>query len=269
MHPIPFSKWSPCGNTTLFFPASVDKKLWALIAQKSLCDTDLCAEQVGFIHEDKRMLSMAGGEFCLNAARAFGALLAMRKNEGKTENSVSTTTIQVSGWPTPVLVRAEGQTPHWRVTATLTLPDTPIEELGEGIVLVRLPGISHLLLDQTSHPWSGREDAIQTFQTLQNKYDLKREACLGCIWWQRNEKKMSIRPLVFVREPHSLIFENSCGSASLALALFSKPAEPLSIRQPSGDTLTLIIQPNENSIHITGPVTLVAQGTYYGADESY
>ena len=81
MPALDFSKWSPGGNTTLFFPAAgLDAARQAELARQAMRPDNLGAEQAGFVSVEERRLRMAGGEFCVNATRAFGALLAFRES---------------------------------------------------------------------------------------------------------------------------------------------------------------------------------------------
>ena len=131
MRALPFTKWSPSGNTTLLFPAeSVTGAQQAATASQALMPHLLGGEQAGFCHLRERRLRMAGGEFCVNATRAFGALLALE--EERTARQAGTPhheevrehafEVQVSGWQGPVGVRVRGSLPEWRVAADLELP---------------------------------------------------------------------------------------------------------------------------------------------------
>ena len=73
---------SPGGNTTLFFPLEGRSAAeQARLARLALDPQNLGGEQAGFVDPRERRLRMAGGEFCVNASRAFGALLAFSENE--------------------------------------------------------------------------------------------------------------------------------------------------------------------------------------------
>ena len=77
MPALTFSKWSPGGNTTLLFPDTGQRPAeQARLASLALDSSMLGGEQAGFVNLPQRKLRMAGGEFCVNASRAVGALLA-------------------------------------------------------------------------------------------------------------------------------------------------------------------------------------------------
>ncbi len=267
MSELPFSKWSPCGNTTIFFNDTVPSGERRELAQKCLGPGELAAEQVGFISPSERHLAMAGGEFCLNAARAFGAYLlhAMSTGSGDEEK---TFTITVSGWPHPMKVSCRGKCPHFTAMLTLPLPAVTVSPVGEGLALVRLPGITHLLLDTTLHPFprNDRSRARQTALDFQKRLRLTEEACFGCIWWKNDDAGCAIIPLVHVLETDTLIFEQSCGSGSLALAihLLSSGESHLSVGQPAGSSLAISMVPERREVLVEGSVDLIAEGTYFG-----
>ena len=74
---LTFSKWSPGGNTTLLFPDSGQRPAeQARLAALALDPAMLGGEQAGFVQLAQGKLRMAGGEFCVNASRAVGAMLA-------------------------------------------------------------------------------------------------------------------------------------------------------------------------------------------------
>ncbi|MBQ7608347.1 MAG: hypothetical protein IJU76_10325, partial [Desulfovibrionaceae bacterium] len=120
---IPYTKWSPAQNTTLFFPLHAIHALTQSerehLASMAMLPHMLSAEQTGFIDTETKSLSMAGGEFCLNATRAFGAHL--HRLAEKTENRMDVT-VTVSGWPTPIRLVSQGFEPTWLVAAHLPRP---------------------------------------------------------------------------------------------------------------------------------------------------
>ena len=181
MPALDFSKWSPGGNTTLFFPAAgLDAARQAELARQAMRPDSLGAEQAGFVSVEERRLRMAGGEFCVNATRAFGALLAFRESaspeatlQGIARQKLANEhryEVQVSGWQTPIRLQVRGTSPHWQVRAELQLPPCPITHPEQGIHLVRLPGICHLLLDGEVHMQP--EDCIAASRMLRRQYGM-------------------------------------------------------------------------------------------------
>lgn len=258
-----FSKWSPGGNTTLFFPAG--ERLpedQATLARLALDPQMLGGEQAGFVDIPGRRLRMAGGEFCLNASLAFGALLAMEDGGGATCRF----DVNVSGWPCPVSLTVRGTAPRWHVEAGLPLPPCPVTQIDEDMRLVRLPGITHVLLHRKSH--SVPEDGETALALLRQRHGLADEPCVGGIWWKEQNGRLDMLPIVHVRDTGTTCFENACGSGALALALALAPMEAMarrSIRQPGGAMLgvTLSRDGGRRTATVDCPVSLVARGQFW------
>lgn len=271
MRALPFTKWSPSGNTTLLFPAeSVTGAQQAATASQALMPHLLGGEQAGFCHLRERRLRMAGGEFCVNATRAFGALLALE--EERTARQAGTPhheavrehafEVQVSGWQGPVGVRVRGSLPEWRVAADLELPACPMQQPAPGVTLVRLPGIAHLLLDER-HVFP--EDFLAASALLRREYELAALPASGVVWWRQVQHQLEMFPVVHVRDAGTTCLENACGSGALALGLRLCPAgarRVFTILQPGGEPLEVTVDRQGGAVRATvdGPVRLVAEG---------
>ncbi|MFT3959769.1 MAG: hypothetical protein QM665_11960 [Desulfovibrio sp.] len=221
MPALTFSKWSPGGNTTLLFPDTGQRPAeQARLASVALDSSMLGGEQAGFVNLPQHKLRMAGGEFCVNASRAVGALLAYtaqysgpeqglldgiaprmeQKPEGAApaEHPVRFDEIQVSGWQTPVRLRTRGSAPVWQVEALLRLPEYSITTIEKGAHLVRLPGICHLLLGGATHPLP--DDCHAVAAQLRQQHGLEAEPAAGVIWWRECQGLLDMLPLVHVRD---------------------------------------------------------------------
>ena len=269
-----FSKWSPGGNTTLLFPEhGLVPVQQANLARQALDPSVLGGEQAGFVDLQAHSLRMAGGEFCVNASRAVGALLACK--EERTQNAATPPTpeqaaqaarqyeISVSGWQSPVRLLVRGRSPLWQVEAVLRLPDVFMECPTNGICLVRLPGICHLLLDARTH--GHPEDCHAAAALLRERYNLEQEEAVGVIWWQVLQGQLDMLPLVHVRDTRTDYLESACGSGALALALSrakSNGGKHFSIMQPGGSPLEVRLFSEDGTAMagINGPVALVADG---------
>lgn len=295
-----FSKWSPGGNTTLLFPsAGIAPSLQSRLARQALSESCLGGEQAGYVDASGPSLRMAGGEFCVNASRALGAMLACDDDCLKQPDDISCHCpscvplpqaadgragatpsadalemqrfyeVSVSGWPSPVQLHVRGRAPHWRVEARLRLPEITIQRKAEGIHLVRLPGISHLLLDGQIH--NQPEDCYTAAALLRERHELEQEEAVGVIWWRVLQGQLGMLPLVHVRDTRTDFLESACGSGALALALSHAQADKgnsFSIMQPSDSPLDVRLF-SENGVSmagVDGPVTLVAKGQIWLPD---
>lgn len=274
MRTLSFTKWSPSGNTTLLFPAeSVAPARQAATAAQALMPHLLGGEQAGFFRLRERQLRMAGGEFCVNAARAFGALLALEAARASRQYGESrpperqefACEVLVSGRQEPVGIRVRGSLPEWHVAADISLPDCPVQQPAPGATLVRLPGIAHLLLDER-HLFP--EDFLAASALLRREYGLEELPASGIVWWRQVQHQLEMFPVVHVREAGTTCLENACGSGALALGLQLCPAggrRLFTILQPGGEPLSVTVDKQSGNVRATveGPVRLVAEGSVW------
>lgn len=259
---LTFSKWSSGGNTTLFLhDVDAPPHRQAAWARAVLAPSLLGAEQAGCVWPNARTLRMAGDEFCVNASRAFGALLALT-GSGATPFHAD---INVSGWTGPVRLTVRGRAPRWEVNARLRLPPACRPETRAGCRLVRLPGITHLLLplEDDATPPALLPRAFSAIRAA----GLEGEAASGVIWWKPRARGAAMIPVVRVRDAGTLVAENACGSGALALALelaFRDGRRECELLQPSGSSLQvrlgLPLEDGGREADIDGPVRLLARG---------
>lgn len=263
MRTLRFYKAVPGGNPTILVLDPVPPAERAPLSLVLMGPGHLQAEQVGFLDlgADPVRLDMMGGEFCGNACRAAAAVMA-REGVGLAPCAGGLCgELSVSGAPGPVGLRVMGEGGDcW---AEMPLP--PV--LGEGVMepeagvgLVRLPGITHLCLDEECHPFPA--DFAQATADLRARFGLDGEA-VGCIWYRQGEP-CAIKPVVWVRSTDSTHFETGCGSGSLALAMWlgrgQKIPTGLTVLQPSGGVVGVRFEGDGPRAWIHGPVALVARG---------
>lgn len=317
MPALAFSKWSSGGNTTLFLHVAGGTPLQLrALAQSALRQAWLGAEQAGCVSLEQRSLQMAGGEFCVNACRALGALLAHARlthpGGGGDDATMAVGScaanarVRVSGWPGAVVVDARPRTtqhtaasiptqaPAWEVSARLRLAScAPIlgrpqpagsPEAGPApCMVVRLPGITHLLLppDAPGLPPCDRPETgaalarrLDDAAALISAYGFEDEAAAGVIWWRLNADGAQMFPVVRVRDAGTLMAESACGSGALALALELERRtgrHDVCLRQPSASSLHVRLgAPDADGSRealVDGPVRLLASGTLWLEDD--
>lgn len=259
-------------------------------------------------------LEMMGGEFCVNATRAAAWLLAAN-DLLLSEYSCLTGLISVSGMPSPVAVAVAkeeadlfsylqasapskdneaGKTSDLKAAGAFAnsfdkengllycaakMPceaGVEIIPVAEHALLVRLPGISHLLLDARRHPvdTQNADSWKQAAAEWRNRANLNSLAAAGVVWWSKNSDGYSIEPAVYVKATESTHLETACGSASLAIALADGAvltpdrdrSQGVEVKQPSGEVLRVLPAKSEghgkteNCYWVSGPVRLVALG---------
>lgn len=221
---------NPAGNITLFVKTPVDKENRAPMAEKLLAMEEFAAEQVGYFCDANEgfdgHMEMAGGEFCGNASRAYGYLIAQEKGlKGKVH-----LTLEVSGSDVPVEVDADMDEGTARASMPLPLFVKPAEAGGEKGILVHLGGIAHFVVNDVE-PTEGFFDKAEA----EIFKDMEGLDAYGVMF--RDSGTGALTPLVKVPAANSLYWEGSCGSGSLATVI----AETEDM--PDGDYAIDLVQP--------------------------
>ncbi len=247
---ILWRRCNPAGNIT----AVVESPIVAedrLRVSKAILDRGL-AEQVGFAVESENdsigRIQMMGGEFCGNAARAFGYLLAKERKETGTV----TVPVEISGAPETVAVTVdmEGHAAYAEMPLPLDCISVTVE--GKRYPLVRCPGIVHLVAEDTEPS----EDFVAA--ALEALLPMQPEA--AGVLFLRGE---TMTPAVYVRSTDSLVWESSCGSGSTACGYLRAQGQPdgqynVIFRQPGGviETQATVQNGLVTAITMGGPVTV-------------
>ena len=196
----------PAGNITVFVQSPVPVEKRVEIAKAILAAKELSAEQVAFRTGENR-IDMAGGEFCGNASRSFGLLLAHERGlRGQAEFS-----IEISGCGGSVKVSAD--TEKHEAAADMPLPKSMAERSVGNVhgTLVNLGGIAHFVTEEA-------EPSLPFFRRAETLFDeFPGLEAYGVIFLEKGGRHMY--PLIRVPAADSLIWEGSCGSGSIACAV--------------------------------------------------
>lgn len=247
----------PAGNITLFVLDPVPKGDRAALAARLMALHGSDVEQIGFVcsplHDTAGRLEMAGGEFCGNAARAFGMLLASR------QGGADQVQVEVSGCVRPVTVKI-----HWprhAAQAEMPLPREvrPVQIGDRPGTVVDLTGIAHLVVEDVP-------PSLEFFQRAEPLFaDISGLEAYGVIFLDRASGTMT--PLVKVPAAGTLVWEGSCGSGSLAAAVAQSQNAPdgpfvRSYVQPAGTVEAAVVRRKGEvvSAYIGGPVILDPPG---------
>lgn len=265
---IDFWKITPGGNpTVLLREEDVPLAHAARLAALLMDPLHIGCEQAGFVRLGPHpALIMMGGEFCLNATRAFALLLADEGLLPQVSPTVWEGEVLSSGAAAPVLVRVErdadgqnGPWGGWAASARIDLAGAPPPVFyPEGEALIRLPGISHILMgDAAPEPAATAEICSRA----RARHCLENEDAAGCLWLRGRD----LHPAVWVRATQSLCVESACGSGTLACALALRArdgGEFFSFRQPSGASLDVRFEQTERGLAawVGGPARMVAKG---------
>ena len=196
----------PTGNITLLAPLPKDSTSSLPQLARALMDREPTAEQVGFFSAGDAgcdiRLSMAGGEFCGNAALS-AAAICCQQGPADRERTVR---VRFSGMaePVSVLIRKDGDD----FQGAVSMP-TPLEvsekRFSHGdeeysLSLVRFEGITHLISFYPIQKITAEEAVIKWCTALEAD-------ALGIL--QIDLEENTLLPLVYVRKSDTLFWESS------------------------------------------------------------
>ncbi len=211
---------------------------------------DRC-EQVGYLMPPtaagaRARLQMMGGEFCGNASMAAAAWLA--RESGETEAVVP---LEVSGAEGVLACRVRREKDgSW--TGTVEMPGVleifPFREKDREMTAVRFPGMTHLICEE-------RLEEKEAEELLRGAAEKLGDPALGLMQWDGAAGEM--RPLVWVRESGTMVWETACGSGSAAVGAWSARTkgadQETEIRQPGG---LLRVSVKGERLFLTGKVRI-------------
>ena len=260
----------PSGNITIFVHTPVERRHYQQVAGQLLADEDYGAEQVAFILSDSfssqnpsagvidGSMEMCGLEFCGNASRAFGLMLA--RDAGETGQV--TKRIRVSGCEEPLTVELDMETSR----AKIRMPDPLSCQVQGDRTVVDLGGILHIIVEAPKTEGGSTEkqqtEMEQIFGKIRSEvYRTMDPPALGVMFWDSAEKKLT--PVVYVKEVETVYFEGSCGSGTTACAAAFSMGKPdgtysWSIPQPAGiiDVTAEVKDGRAQAIYIDSQVKL-------------
>lgn len=233
---INYTKIDPAGNISLIVKTPVERSEQSRVAAQ-LMQLDKEAEQVGFLEHpsDSRCaarLQMMGGEFCGNASLSCAAVL-MNGKSGKCDIM-----LEVSGAPDAVKVQgAMVSENEFDGTVSMPLPEAIYEcTLLDGFEehtfpVVRFTGISHAIV-------APEELSKGDAERLIGKWCASLGAqALGLMFF--DAEKMSLEPLVYVKNTDTAVWEGSCASGTAAVAAYLAEIDgemaDISLTEPRGE----------------------------------
>lgn len=260
----------PSGNITIFVRTPVERKHYQQVAGQLLAEEDYGAEQVAFILQGSLSsqnpsadgidgsMEMCGLEFCGNASRAFGLMLASEAGE----TGHVTKRIRVSGCDAPLTVELDMETSR----AKIRMPNPLFCEVQGTRTVVDLGGILHIIVEAPKTEGSSTEEQQaemeRTFGKIRSEvYRTMDPPALGVMFWNSAEKKLT--PVVYVKDVETVYFEGSCGSGTTACAAAFSMGKPdgtysWSIPQPAGviDVTAEVKDGRARAIYIDSQVKL-------------
>lgn len=241
---------NPAGNITAIVESPVHPDDRISLSKRIL---DLGkAEQVGFVVPPQSggegRLQMMGGEFCGNAARSFGYLLATEHYS----NGIHNISVEISGIATPLTITTDLDSSTASAEMPLPLGLSTLTVGTKMLPKVDCPGICHIIVEHQV------PDETLVQKILAAARPLPYEA-IGILFL--NDLQMT--PVVYVRSTNSLVWESSCGSGSTACGWFLSRKKTdgqytYMFSEPGGCIETTVLVSNHNVSHIAigGPLTL-------------
>ena len=240
---------NPTGNITVLVTTPVDTGSRFEVVQEMFNKVPTC-EQVGFItviNNSTIKLEMMGGEFCGNATISTAAYLASVTDLQPNQQAVINVESSGIDHQVPVIIKCLSDNSY---VGTLEMP-TPTITYYDGCPLVKLDGISHLLVPAGNLSVEELETSIKRIAAELGTL------ALGIVQYEEDNNGATIVPLVYVPASDTLVWENGCASASIAVGYYrymqNNANSNTDVLQPGG---TIRISVENNRVLLTGNVHL-------------
>ena len=212
-------------------------------------------------------LRMAGGEFCGNASMSAAALYRYRTGGAYPAGSDTwaSVSLAVSGAAEPVEVRLReipAAGPAW--SARVKMPKASGIEPFEDMTLVRMQGISHMIIEEGSRFFHLKNDKSAAEAVVREWCGRLSADGLGLMFLEREEaaQRWKMTPLVFVPGSGTVFWENSCASGTAAAGMCfsarSGKREELALQEPGGE-LQVFSDPATGETWLSGTVRLTEE----------
>ena len=261
---IRYSIFDPTGNITALAEGDVPVEDRPSAAAKIMA-LHPEVEQVGFVRfpsgEESDTcqidLQMAGGEFCGNASMCAAGLYLL--SDPSSDDPLDLI-LRVSGAQQPVRVRVRragaGQFAASILmppSMTIEEPDFPLGNMAGKLPLVRMGGISHVIVEPDSPFFALKGLPEKAEQAVKTWCGMLSVECLGLMFLERSGEKSFLTPLVYVPACQTVFWERSCasGTAAVGMYLAEKAGAPLDItlNEPGG-TLRVAVGPDQKDVRL-------------------
>lgn len=241
---VKYCIFNPTGNITALVETKVEPAKQPAVADE-IMKAHPQVEQVGFVYfvpgrPVPALLRMAGGEFCGNATMSAAALYLMRSGEETDQVRVT-----VSGVSKPITVHL-AKTEDESYEAGVEMP--PALEIGikklhsevadASMTVVRMEGISHIVIEDKSELYALKEDKEAAEKLLRDWSECLDTECLGIMFLEGDGASWSLTPLVYVRDVGTVFWENACASGTAAVGMYMaaklESAVDMTLDEPGG-----------------------------------
>lgn len=230
---VSYMIYNPAGNITALVIGDEYNLEQRRKINNRIMEKEVEVEQVGFLSQKNKKLTMAGGEFCGNATRCAALYYLIEKQNIELE--INNNKIKA------------GINEELEVWCEVPIDKYNIEEICKDIYKVILTGITILVVKNIANYNDLKQSAIN----LIKKYNLDDDA-IGVMFVDNVGKIIKIYPIVWVKAVDTLFFENACGSGTIAVtmleSLLKKSSNKYNVMQPSGDILKTEIEIEDNIV---------------------
>ena len=270
---IRYSIFDPTGNITALAEGDVSVEDRPSAAAKIMA-LHPEVEQVGFVRflsgEEGNTcqidLQMAGGEFCGNASMCAAGLYLL--SDPSSDDPLDLI-LRVSGALQPIRVQV-CRTGAGQFAASILMPPSmtieepefPLGNITGKLPLVRMGGISHIIVEPDSPFYALKETPEKAEQAVKTWCGMLSVECLGLMFLERNEGNSFLTPLVYVPACQTVFWERSCasGTAAVGMYLAEKAGGPLAItlNEPGG-SLRVAVNQDQKDVRLYETIRCVAQ----------
>lgn len=257
---------NPAGNKTIFVHDKFERKDYAKVAEQLLAMDEFAAEQVAFILEAPECgraegrMEMCGLEFCGNATRTFGLMVAKKLGIA----GAGKVFVDVSGVEEILTVEVNTDTNYTKVKmpAYIDIKRFDLSELFDAasaelknVKAVDFGGILHLIIPDVPA-------TVENFQRVKGfVYGILNPPAMGVMFYDTKHKTLA--PVVYVKDVDSTYFEGSCASGTAACAVAFAGEKPegnytFTFPQPAGtiDASVEVRGGRVQAVYIEGPVEI-------------
>ncbi len=202
------------GNPTAINQGKFRRDEYAGINDR-LMNGDKRIEQVGFFEKDGKLplMQMAGGEFCGNANLSFACLLK-ELNPDKDEFKFKASGF--NGIVTAQVKRIEEKRYFCKaIFPGLSAKIARKELSGNSAVVVDLGGIIHIVISEDDIPFD-EVKYVSSMKKIKDELGVDGDA-VGVLWIREEEKRIYMKPVIWVKAIDTCFYETSCGSGSIAV----------------------------------------------------
>ena len=231
---IKYKVYNPAGNITALVIGDNYSLEERKIINNKIMKEDSRIEQVGFVSETEKRLTMAGGEFCGNATRC-----AILYYDIKEKDSIMINNQIIKGGKEEDNIWCEIPVDKYKFSI-----------IEKDIYKVELEGITMIIVKEKISKNYLSKNLKEEGMKIINKYKILDDA-VGVIFLEKENSKFKIYPLVWVKNIDTVFLENACGSGTIATSIVESTLVNRSytykILQPSGKILETDIR-MENGI---------------------